>query len=67
MCMSVKCPVCSANCKEYGNGRYTIKGNGCYKYIMSKCEEHGEFTISVPDVAPVVMPAKKGRRTGYYD
>ena len=63
--MIVKCPECGKMCKEYGSGSYKEKGQH-YKYIYSKCEEHGEFTVSFPDVAPVVMPAKK-KRNGYYD
>ncbi len=66
MQMIVKCPVCGTKCREYGNGRYKANNGQYYKYILSRCEEHGEFTISIPDVAPVVMPKKK-RRNGYYD
>ena len=63
--MIVKCPVCGIECREYGSGRYKANDGKHYKYILSKCEEHGDFTISVPDVAPVVMPKK--RRNRYYD
>lgn len=67
MDMIVKCTTCGADCKEYGGGRYKVKGDQWYKYILSHCEEHGDFTISVPDVAPVVMPSTKKRKPGYYD
>jgi len=67
MQMIVKCPTCGIDCRKYGEGSWREKGNECYKYILSHCEEHGDFTVSFPDVAPVVMPVKKKRRSGYYD
>lgn len=64
--MIVKCPTCSINCRKYGEGSYIEKGKGIYKYIYSHCEEHGDFTITVPIVAPVVIPSKKKRGNEYY-
>lgn len=59
-----RCPECQEICRIYGSGtmRVNKNSNDIVAYYFSKCEKHGEFTVTERRTVNIPVPLGKTER-----